>query len=44
MEEENLEQRFLDIGIAPKTVKNILKNSKVSNRLKELLDLGDIKT
>lgn len=42
MEEANLEKRFLDIGIADKTVKNILKNSKVSGKLNELLDLGGI--
>lgn len=44
MEGENLEKRFLDIGIAPNTVTNILKNSKVSAKLKELLDLGEIQT
>ena len=44
METENLEKRFLDISIAPNTVKNILKNGKVSARLAELLDLGGITT
>ncbi|CAI2386854.1 unnamed protein product [Moneuplotes crassus] len=42
METNNFEQRFLDICIAPNTVKNILKNAKVSERLAELLDLGGI--
>jgi len=44
MEEGNPGKRFEDISIAPNTVKNILKNSKVSARLSELLDLGGITT
>ena len=42
--EENLEKIFLDISIEEKTVKNIIKNAKVSQRLKELIELGEIKT
>uniref|UniRef100_A0A7S3J4C7 glutamine--tRNA ligase n=2 Tax=Euplotes harpa TaxID=151035 RepID=A0A7S3J4C7_9SPIT len=42
--ESNLEQIFLDISIEEKTVKNIIKNAKVSKKLKELIDLGEIKT
>lgn len=44
MDSDNLEKRFLDISIAPKTVQNILKNKIVSERLGELLDLGNITT
>lgn len=42
--EDNFEKIFLDISIEPKTVKNIIKNAKVSHRLRDLIDLGDIKT
>lgn len=41
---ENLEKLFVDISIAPNTVKNILKNAKVSAKLSELCSLGEITT
>ena len=41
---EDLEKRFVDISIAPNTVKNILKNQKLANKLASLLDMGEIST
>lgn len=42
--EESLEKIFLDISIEEKTVKNIIKNAKVSQKLKELVEIGGIQT
>ena len=39
----NYQELFLAISIDPKVVDSITKNKKVSQRLKEVIDLGEVK-
>lgn len=44
MEDSNhLKEQFLSIGLDPKVVESTLKNKKVSQRLKEVIDTANAK-
>ena len=39
----NYQETFLAIGLDPKVVDSITKNKKVSQRLKEIMDIAEVK-